>query len=62
MELVVYWKVRVYKLEETECNVCFDICAEWRVKPNDVALSVPSWLLCYMWRSIPASVAEVPMF
>ena len=39
----------VYKLEETACNVCLDIFAKWRVKPNDVALSVPAWLLCYMW-------------
>ena len=45
---MAYWKVRVYKLEKTACNVCLDILAEWRVKPNDVALSVPVWLLCYM--------------
>ena len=36
-------------VEETACNVCLDIFAEWRVKQNDVALSVPAWLLCYMW-------------
>ena len=46
---MAYGKVRVYKLEEAACNVCLDISAEWRVKPNDVALSVPAWLLCYMW-------------
>ena len=39
----------VYKLEETACDVCLDILAKWGVKPNDVALSVPAWLLCYMW-------------
>ena len=52
--------MRVYKLEETVCNVCFDIFAEWRVKPNDVALSVPSSLLCYMWHVFQL-VAEVAM-
>ena len=69
MQLVAYWKVRVYKLEETACDVCLDIFAKWRVKPNNVALSVPAWLLCYMWhvfqhsnhppsilRQLPASI------
>ena len=37
--------MRVYKLEETACDVCLDIFAKWGVKPNDVALSVPAWLL-----------------
>ena len=52
--------MRVYKLEETACNVCLDIFVEWRVKPNDVALSVPAWLLCYM-RHVFQLVAEVAM-
>ena len=52
--------MRVYKLEETACDVCPDIFAEWRVKPNDVALSVPAWLLCYMWHVLQL-VAEVTM-
>ena len=34
--------------------------AKWRVKPNDVALSVPAWLLCYMWHVLQL-VAEVTM-
>ena len=50
----------VYKLEETACNVCLDVFAEWRVKPNDVALSVPAWLLCYMWHVFQL-LAEVAM-
>ena len=49
----------VHKFEETACNVCLDISAEWRVKPN-VALSVPAWLLCYMWHVFQL-VAEVAM-
>ena len=46
--------MRVYKLEETACDVCLDIFAEWRVKPHDVALSVPAWLLvtCGMYSSL----------
>ena len=52
--------MRVYKLEETTCNVCRDNFAEWRVKPNDVALSVPAWLLCYMWHVFQL-VAQVAM-
>ena len=53
--------MRVYKLEETACNVCCDIFAEWRVKQNDVALSIPAWLLCYVWRVFQL-VAEVSGF
>ena len=30
------------------------------VKPNDVALSVPAWLLCYMWHVFQL-VVEVAM-
>ena len=52
--------MRVYKLEETACDVCLDIFAKWRVKPNDVALSIPAWLLCYMWHVFQL-VAEVAM-
>ena len=56
--------MRVNKLEETACNVCLDIFAEWGggggVKPNDVALSVPASLLCYM-RHVFQLVAEVAM-
>ena len=46
--------MRVYKLEETACDVCLDIFAELRVKPHDVALSVPAWLLvtCGMYSSL----------
>ena len=33
---------------------------EWRIKPNEVALSVPAWLLCYM-RHVFQLVAEVAM-
>ena len=53
-------KLRVYKLEETACDVCLDIFAKWSVKPNNVALSVPAWLLCYKWHVFQL-VAEVAM-
>ena len=32
-------------MQENACNVF----AGWRGEPNDVALSVPPWLRCYMW-------------
>ena len=54
-------KARVYKLEETSCDVCLDSFAKWRVKPNNVALSVPAWLLCNMWHLFQL-VFEVAMF
>ena len=60
VQLVDDWKVRVYKIEKTACNVCFDVLAEWKVKPNDVALSVPAWLLYDMWHVFQL-VAEVAM-
>ena len=50
--------MHVYKIEKTACNVCLDVLANWRVKPNDVALSVPMWLLRYMWHVFQL-VAEV---
>ena len=46
------------------CNVCLDVLVEWGegggAKPNDAALSVPAWLLCYMWHVFQL-VAEVAM-
>ena len=39
----------VNKTDKTACNVCFDALTEWRVKPNDVALSVPALLLSFLW-------------
>ena len=57
---MAYWKVRFYKFEKTACNVCLDVLAECRVKPNDVALPVPAWLLCYMWHVFQL-VAKVAM-
>ena len=26
---MAYWKVHVYKIEETACNVCLDVLTEW---------------------------------
>ena len=51
--------MHVYKLEKIACNVCLDVLAEWRVKPNDdVASPVPVWLLCFL-RHVFQLAAEV---
>ncbi len=36
----------VYQAQKIACDVCFDVFAEWRVKPNDIALSVSA---CFLW-------------
>ena len=57
---MAHWKVRVYKIEETACNVRLDVLAEWGVKPNDVALSVPALFMRLLW-IVFKLVAEVAM-
>ena len=55
---MAYWKLRVCKLEKSARKVCLDVLAEFRVKANDVALSVPAWFLSCMWHVFQL-VAEV---
>ena len=58
---MAYWKVRVYKVEETACNVRLDVLTGWRVEPNDVALSVPALSMCLLWHVFKL-VAEVAIY
>ena len=55
-----HWKVRVYKIEESGCNVRLDVLTEWGVEPNDVALSVPALFMRLLWHVLKF-VAEVAM-
>ena len=49
MQLVAGWEVCVHEAEKIACNVCLDVLAERRVKPNYVALPIPVALLCSIW-------------
>ena len=42
-------KVCVHEVKEIACDVCLNVFAKWRIEPNDIALLIPTGLMCYMW-------------
>ena len=48
MQLVASGEVCVHKVEKVACDVCFNVFAERRIEPDDIALPIPTGLLCYM--------------
>ena len=48
MQFAVSGKVCVHKVEKIGCDVCLNVFAKWGIEPNDIALPIPTELLCYM--------------
>ena len=46
MKLVCWWEVPINKTEETASYVGLDLCAERRVEPNNIAVSMSP---CLLW-------------
>ena len=49
VQFVASGKVCVHEVEKIACDVCLNVFAKWRIEPNDIALPIPTGLMCYMW-------------
>ena len=48
VQSVASGKVCVHEVEKIACDVCLNVFAKWGIEPNDIALSIPAGLMCYM--------------